>query len=173
MVLFLESRWLPWRLPTSLQSLQEELFFSQEVSGSTGKSINISFEIEYTGTRNVRQPLHTPWLDSLLGLRAEGEQQVWRMIAFITSQREKVQEKIHHYGKYLEKETVSRWPGLLLCLLVSLHHWTQHLLRVNVLIGNAYNIYAKEAFSPAPYLKLYDGCICKIVVSLHSEGLLH
>lgn len=45
----------------------------------------------------IRQPF---------SLRAEGEQQVWRMIAFITSQRERVQEKIDHYGKYLEEETL-------------------------------------------------------------------
>lgn len=48
-------------------------------------------------THMMRQPF---------SLRAEGEQQVWRMIAFITSQRERVQEKIDHYGKYLEEETV-------------------------------------------------------------------
>lgn len=44
----------------------------------------------------IRQPF---------SLRAEGEQQVWRMIAFITSRRERAQGKIDHYGKYLEEET--------------------------------------------------------------------
>lgn len=47
-----------------------------------------------------------PTIRQPFSLRAEGEHQVWRMIAFITSRRERVQEKIDHYGKYLEKETV-------------------------------------------------------------------
>lgn len=39
-------------------------------------------------------------------------------------------------------------------------------------IVSAQYIYLKEVFSLAPYLNLYDEYICKIVVLLHSEGIL-
>lgn len=60
---------------------------------------------------------------------------------------------------------------LLLRLLVSITELSISLV-LNMFIGSAQYIYLKKTFSLAPYLNLYDGYICKIVVSLHSEGIL-